>query len=177
MSVLIISLPRTGSTELGMKISNDRKLKYVFEPFNNVIKSNDFIFEKCVLKTIIFQIPQDINKDNRIDWLVSITKNFDETILLSRRDLIACAESWAFLNHRMALSNWIPSKQSITPYFWEKTPNYEIALRDINKWSKELEDISNILNIPITYYEDIYDINSDKRLRKGNKIDLDKKLI
>lgn len=177
MSVLIISLPRTGSTELGIKISNDRKLKYVFEPFNNVIKSNDFVFEKCVLKTIIFQIPKDVNEDNRIDWLVSITKNFDETILLSRRDLIACAESWAFLNHKMSMADWIPSTLSTKPYFWEKTPNFEQSFLEIKKWNKELEDISNTLNIPITYYEDIYDINSDKRLRKGNKIDLDKKLI
>ena len=34
---------------------------------------------------------------------------------------------------------------------------------------KKLEEVSKLLKIPITYYEDIFDINSKERLRKSNK--------
>jgi hypothetical protein len=34
MSILIIALPRTGSSELGRRLSTYNKFKYEFEPFN-----------------------------------------------------------------------------------------------------------------------------------------------
>jgi hypothetical protein len=175
MSILIISLPRTGSTELGTKLSIDNKLKYEFEPFNplNNIEQKDINFKKCVLKTIIFQIPPYVKEINRIEWLISLSKNFNEVILLSRKNLVSCAESWSFLNHKMKTTNFL----STSFYLWEKTPNYETALENIKKWNGELEYISERINTPITYYEDIYDLHSPNRLRRGNKDDFEKNII
>jgi hypothetical protein len=45
------------------------------------------------------------------------------------------------------------------------------------KWNNDLNELSYRLNIPITYYEDMFDINSEARLRKGNRNKFDKKLI
>jgi hypothetical protein len=173
MSILIIALPRTGSSELGKRLSINNKFKYEFEPFNPTVGLPPLTnFKKIVLKTIIFQLPHYIEED-RIDWLIKLTKKFDKTILLSRKNLTECAESWSYLNYKKKQKGF-ESNQS---YLWEKTPNYEMAFKNIIKWNDELIFISNELNIPITYYEDIYDLNDGGRLRKGNRNEFNKKLI
>jgi hypothetical protein len=173
MSILIIALPRTGSSELGRRLSIDNKFKYEFEPFNPIAELPPLTdFKNIVVKTIIFQLPYYIEKD-RIDWLIELTKKFEETILLSRKNLIDCAESWSYLNYKRKHNGF----EFNQPYFWEKTPNYENALKNIIKWNAELKFISNELSIPIIYYEDLYDVNDDNRLRKGDRDKINKSII
>lgn len=162
MKILIISLPRTGSTSLLHKISKEKNLKPYFEPFDGsgrVIYNNE---DNSVVKTIICQ------HDNNI----KLSESFDEIILLSRRDLKACAESHSYRVHNS--SKGFNSNQQ---YFWEETPIDQIAYDDIIKWNDEIHSLSKILNVPITYYEDIFDPNSENRLRLGNKKDINKTLI
>jgi hypothetical protein len=174
MSILIIALPRTGSSELGRRLSIDNKFKYEFEPFNPKAGLPPLTsFKNIVLKTIIFQLPHHIKEENRINWLIGLKKEFDEVILLSRKNLTDCAESWSYLMYKQK-SSWFKSNQ---PYLWERTPNYETEFQNIIKWNEELTFISNELNIPITYYEDIYGLNDVGKLRKGNRNEFDKKLI
>ena len=174
MNILIISLPRTGSTELGKKLAIDNKLVYNFEPFNPLNKINtQNNIHNSVVKTIIFHKPNSIKESDRISWLIELVSKFEKTILLSRKDLKACAESWSYLNYKMKTSNF----SSISPYIWEKTPNYDDAFYNIKLWNEELNHISEKTNIPITYYEDIYDLNDKNRLRKGNKEDYNYNLI
>jgi hypothetical protein len=172
MSILIIALPRTGSSELGRRLSTYNKFKYEFEPFNPSVGLPPLTdFKKIVLKTIIFHLPYYVNEENRINWLIELTKNFDEVVLLSRKNLTDCAESWSYLMHKEK------SFKSNQPYLWEKTPNYDKEYGNIIKWNEELTFISNELKIPITYYEDIYNSNENGKLRKGNLNDYEKKII
>jgi hypothetical protein len=172
MSILIIALPRTGSSELGRRLSTYNKFKYEFEPFNPSVGLPPLTdFKKIVLKTIIFHLPYYIKEENRINWLIELTKNFDEVVLLSRKNLTDCAESWSYLMYKEK------SFKSNQPYLWEKTPNYNEEHLNIIKWNEELTFISNELNIPITYYEDIFNPNDNDRLRKGNLNDYEKKII
>jgi hypothetical protein len=174
MSILIISLPRTGSTELGKRLSNKHKLKYEFEPFNpsaNLLPITNF--NRIVLKTIIFHLPNHINEENRIKWLIELSSKFEDVILLTRRNLVECAESWSYLLWKEKEKSF----KSTQPYLWEKTPNYEEEFKNIVKWDEELKTISDVLNIPITYYEEIYDPKENGKLRKGNMDDYEKKLF
>jgi hypothetical protein len=163
MKILIISLPRTGSSNLLFSLANEKNLKPVIEPFNSNIwnKENNHVNriyhsndDNVIVKTIIFQHPDNL----------SLSKEFDEVILLSRKNLTDCAESWSYLEYKKKQNGF----EFNQPYFWEKTPNYIEELENIIKWNKELTFISNELNIPITYYEDLYDVNDKNRLRKGN---------
>ncbi len=174
MSILIIALPRTGSSELGKRLSLTNNLKYHFEPFNGVSEIPDFNkFKKAVVKTIIFHLPTIIPSENRLEWLLNLTKNFDEVILLSRQNLTNCAESWAYLMYKEKQKSF----KSNQPYLWERTPNYEKEYQFIKKCNEELIYLSNVLNIPITFYEDIYDSNDSGKLRKGNRTDLNSSII
>jgi SNF2 family DNA or RNA helicase len=101
--------------------------------------------------------------------MIELSKGFDKIYLLSRKDLKQCVDSWAYLNYNRGEIDFE------TEYYWEKTPNYDECEMQIYNWNNKLNLISNELNIPIIYYEDIFD-STKNRLRKGDKA-FDKKLI
>lgn len=154
MRVLIIALPRTGSTSLLRQIADERNLRPFFEPFS--LKKNYFLDSKMkniVVKTIIHH-----HHDN-----FSLAKDFDEVILLSRRNHKEHLESYSFL------MNNIPQGYNSNEYYNYITPPNHIikrANRKLLEMSAELKLLSNQLSIPIQYYEDLFDKNSGDRLRK-----------
>lgn len=165
MKILIISLPRTGSSNLLFDLAKKHNLKPLFEPFDG---SGRWIYDESdddvVLKTMVFQH----------DSLIELSSNFDEVILLSRRDLLECAKSYAYFTKN--------SKKGFTSYYsyyYENVSDYEfqIALDALTKYNNDLNYISEKLNIPITYYEDIYDLDSNERLRKFDKRNVNKDKI
>lgn len=170
MKILIISLPRTGSTSLMHKIAGEKNLRAISEPFYNTNKKPIKPYDDgCLIKTIVNQYPKIVT--DPIEWYVEFSKEFDETILLSRRNLKACIESLAYLNH-FKFQGFISNRN----YFWEETPNYKISEKYINDCDYKINKLSEILNIPIIFYEDIFDVNSEERLRRGNK-EIPNKLI
>jgi len=165
MSVLIISLPRTGSTSLLHKIAKEKNLKPLFEPFDGTGRIEYNGERDVVVKTIICH-----HNDN-----LELSKKFDEVILLTRRNVKECTESHAYQTYFSKKKNY----NSNTPYVYEEVPSeiYELCYNDIIKWNKEIDELSTKLNVPITYYEDIFDSNNEGRLRKGNRDKTIKKLI
>ncbi len=165
MKILIISLPRTGSTSLLNKYSLEYNLKKIEEPFNlkNIEKlnQNDINEDNIVLKTIIDQIPP--NETNHINYWINKSKEFDKVILLSRKDLKECAESLSFLDYNEKYGFKYNEK-----YEWYLTPNYQKWYEYLVRVNEDLLTLSKLLNIDATYYEDIYDLNSNERLRIGN---------
>lgn len=156
MSILIIALPRTGSTSLLYKIAKEKNLKPLFEPFdgtNRVIYNNE---KDVVVKTIICH-----HNDN-----LGLSKDFDNVILLTRKNIMDCVESHAFQTYYSKKKNYNSNK----PYVYEEVPSeiFELCYKDIIKWNKDIDELSIKLNIPITYYEDIFDKDSEERLRKGS---------
>ena len=74
---------------------------------------------------------------NRINWLIELSKKFNKIILLSRRNLIACAESWAYLQYNEKQKRF----KADSPYLWEKTPNYDEEFKNfIQVCPKEMLD-------------------------------------
>lgn len=171
MKVLIIALPRTGSTSLLINIAKDRNLQLMFEPFDGSNRCHyNSTDDNVVVKTIIHQHPPNINSKNKLDWLIEFSNEFDEIILLSRKDVTQLYQSYAyFLYYKNKGFN------SYSEYRWEMTPNYNEVVDIVNSMVSDIHFISNSLNTPITYYEDIYNTNSTDRLRKFD--DTDKKIL
>jgi hypothetical protein len=165
MSILIIALPRTGSTSLLNKLAKENNYKPLFEPFYGKRREKYNGEKDVVLKTIICHHPNNFE----------LSKGFDSIILLSRRNILECVESHAYHTYFSKIRNY----NSDTQYFYEEVPLklFELCYTDVIKWNNDLNELSIKLNIPITYYEDIYDINSDERLRRGNLNDYKKTLI
>lgn len=164
MRILIISLPRTGSTSLLNKIAKERNLKAYFEPFdgtNRVLYNGE---DNSIVKTIICHHPNNLE----------LAKGFDEVILLSRKNLKELIESHSYQTYFSKRGY-----NSNSQYVYKTPPQDVINLctSDILNWNEEINYLSDITKIPITYYEDIYNPNDSKRLRKGNLDDYEKKLI
>ena len=158
MKVLLITLPRTGSTSLLKRISKEQKLNSIGEPFNNVngnlekYKDYDWknINDICV-KTHIN------HKD--VTFYLKFIKFFDEVILLSRKDLNACAESLSYANYFQNFTE---------KYDWINTPNLDENIKLVKEFNKELEKLSKLINIKILYYEDLFNTESADKLRKND---------
>jgi len=157
MSILIIALPRTGSTSLLYKLAKENGLTPLFEPFDNSGRVQYNGEKNVVLKTIICHHPNNFE----------LSKEFDGVILLSRKNILECVESHAYQTYFSKTKNYNSNNQ----YYYEEVPSdiFELCYNDIIKWNDDLSELSIKLNIPITNYEDIYDINHSDRLRKGSK--------
>jgi hypothetical protein len=160
MKILIVSLPRTGSSELLYRLCNTHNLKNIYEPFDKTglseyIKGEDNIG----LKSLIYDKIEGY-KDN-VEFYVELSKEFDQIILLTRRDLKKCAESWAYYRHIKDTTG----ESTMQPYKWKLTDNFEKCYINIIDWDNQLKLLSKKLNIGLTYYEDIFDVNSKERYR------------
>lgn len=160
MRILIISLPRTGSTSLMYRYSEEYQIPFLFEPFTPTRYRFGVLPKNIVIKTLMHHCPNGF--DNPISAYIELVKEFDVVILLSRRDLKECSESWAYLEY-----NRDKNFNSIKHYVWKTPPNLEKCEANIQLWHSQLVKLSDLLNIPITYYEDIFDKNSDDRYRKS----------
>lgn len=165
MKILIISLPRTGSTSLLYKLSNEKNLTPIFEPFdgtNRIIYNNE---DDCVVKTIICHHPNNLE----------LIKNFDEIILLNRRNLTDLIESHSYHTYFSKVNGY----NSNNPYVYKKPPDeiYNLCVSDVLNWNEEMKHLSEIINVPIVYYEDLFNQTEKGRLRIGKKEDFVKKLI
>jgi hypothetical protein len=153
MRVLIISLPRTGSTSLLYKIAKERNLVPLFEPFDS---SNRVLYKgqnDIVLKTIICHHPNNLE----------LSKEFDEIILLSRKNLNDCIESHAYQKYFSRTKGYNSNN-----HYEFTSPPIEVlnsCASDILNWNEDLLQLSEELKIPITYYEDLFDENGVDRLR------------
>jgi hypothetical protein len=156
MKILLITLPRTGSTSLLKKISEEENLIPISEPFNdingNFKKYKNYNWENedniCVKKHIN-------HKD--IPFYLDFMKFFNKVILLSRKDLNACAESLSYANHFQNFTE---------KYEWTNTPNLKHNIKLINEYNEKLEKLSKLIDINISYYENLFDINSENKLRQ-----------
>ena len=158
MKILIIALGRTGSTSLLFKLAEEYNLNVIMEPLErNLFREDE---DNIIIKTLIWQIPKGENEDT---WFKTLIPKFDKVILLTRKDLKSLTESLAFYRHRKNTGFF-----SNTPYLWEKTPNYCEIEKMVNDYNKKLIKLGQELGIEITYYEDIFDVSSEERLRLGD---------
>jgi hypothetical protein len=170
MKICILSTGRAGSTSLYNAFISHLGNEYysITEPFNIEIKrtrkveNNQFEYinncEKICIKTLVNQIPSNMEKDVYYEWLFNF---FDYVILLDRRNKILQTESFAF--HRYTNDeNWhlIQKRYNINIIpsdFIDNIHNEVIMFEDI------LKKLSIKYKHKIYYYEDIF-IDNDKKL-------------
>ena len=160
MKVIIISLPRTGSTTLLYSLGRLLNLKTYNEPFEKKYQGESYDFRQShIVKTMINDF---INNRGILEL-----SNFDKVIILARKDLKAQLESFTFaLKNDKWHENYNVNDIEIAK---EHYYNFNAMRLNIEKLSKEI-------NIPITWYEDLY-LKTDKvkeEILKTWGIELDK---
>lgn len=161
MKILIISPPRCGSTSLLNSIVGTTNIDRISEPFNyNLNRSTDYGYpltldSNVVVKYITSQIPKEYDtRYTFIDFIQKDVSNFNKVILLSRRNKIEHLESFINLNLRLSTG-----KHTHTDWYSEDIKISSLNIDDDSSLDKHVDMINKIssnLNIPLTYYEDLY---------------------
>lgn len=154
--VIIVAMYRTGSTTLVKGLNRVLKVRHLPEPWNfNLHHGSKFADAKNVIghrlvKTLIWQLPP--GESDMIRFYSDFVKHYDNVIILGRKNRKELAESW----HRAALTgNWHWS------YYLEENHSLEVDYPKHSYCCDKLEELSEKLQIPITWYEDLYSGNLD----------------
>ena len=158
MKILLITLPRTGSTSLLKKIAEEYNLKPISEPFNSSINNLEKYENYDWINSNEICVKTHINHKDIVFYL-DFVKLFDKVILVSRKNLKLCAES---LSYATFFRNFTEK------YEWINTPNLISTVKLVKKFDKDLKKLSELINIDVIYYEDLFDISSENKLRKND---------
>jgi hypothetical protein len=157
LKILIIAIGRSGSTVLTTLFGRILDYTAYYEPFNFIHPSTaskvfpNTLPSNCVVKTISDQKPKDVI--DILDFYTKYVNEYDRVILLSRKDKQLVYES---ILHRVTYffnGNWH------TPYVYQELPENKKVRNWVKTQSDLVESLSNVLNIPITWYEDLYSGN------------------
>jgi len=169
-TILIISLPRSGSTNLMLALGRGYGFSTFFEQDKDNANPNLYSKGKSIKQDSVHKIIVDTKKG--IDYYLDLIQRFDYTILLDRKDILQQAESYYILRHinkGKVNAQWndeIIDRQGI-----RKTEEYKRMLEVCKNNRNLLRGISEFSNIEIDYYEDVY---SKKHLHnKEIKLDLE----
>ena len=169
MKILIISSPRCGSTSLLNNICLLNKYERIAEPYTNpkeLISRGPYPYplelsKKCVVKMISFQVPEEYGPPNYfLSFIKLIHSDYDKIILLNRKNLQEHFES--FINLRVRLN-----KKNVHGHWYIDDIEKHKKNFDLEKfipYRNIIDEISNELNIPIVYYEDLYGEDRRKSL-------------
>jgi hypothetical protein len=164
MKILIIAHARSGSTNFMMKLGRVLNINHQVEPFNKRLHTVLPIVDlstDIIVKTLADQTPDD---NNPIEFYTEYMKKFDKIILLLRKNKKETMES---LVNARATNKWhhkgmfdgieIPYE---VKYWYNFTTNI-------------INTLSDNLNIPITYYEDLYSGDIEIFTKEMKKIGLE----
>ena len=181
MKVLILGQPRTGTSSLLYKIS-EQGFSRISEPYNRVLHKNKYPWPlrwdsyktDIVVKHLVFsdkhrgqQLPSSrYTKDNKFS-ISLFAKQFDKIILLDRKEYKTHLESYINLHYK--IKNSLSSIH--IKYKYEDIPSEYInnflksnQQLDLIDGKEILRELSIILNTPITWYEELYGDDRKKSL-------------
>jgi len=159
MKILIISIPRSGSTSLfNALVHSSEEIKFdpYLEPWNpNIDKyiGKDLDFNgNCIVKTIVHQKPLGISWQ---DFYTKLIEKFDKVVLLSRINKVEVLESLSYAEEA--------TKRRLM-FDWHVKYNYkDIKDLPLEKYAgivdffyRRLNEIKKLFNLNIYFYEDLY---------------------
>jgi hypothetical protein len=157
MKILILSLPRVGSTSFATSLSNTLNIPLVNIPDSYTYKENGHLITKMLSKeNIILRVsPSEETGYELLDFI----DKFNYIVFLSRRDNDEHYKSFVNLYYKLYIKqSGYHDKYNVTeiPQKYYNQLIDEFGWKAILENKKKLEKVSNITNIPILYYEDLY---------------------
>jgi hypothetical protein len=141
MNLLIVTVVRSGSSRLLESIASHYGQEGIFEPTTPDYKRK-FDPNSDIVKIAIQTLS--------IEEHLKLISKFDNVILLDRKDIIAQSES--YLNLWNVLGGRYDTKYVSKSFSQEQIDE---TIEKFTKWKKDLEEISNHINKPIIYLEDL----------------------
>jgi len=187
MKILIISQGRSGSTNLLNYLSNSipNHLSYN-EPFNvDPIKVKNTIpldlkAPNLIVKTLVSYVPSNcytfFDTEQTIQkiinyYLNSLIPNFNKIVLLTRMNEIENVKSYY---NSLETNKWHSPYHMPSSFSFSKDQRINSILSNIRNNNSILYRLSEIIKVPITYYEDIFtgDKNKIQNFLKQSQIEI-----
>ena len=161
MNILLISPHRCGSTTLMNTLGNLLQLNIVEEPWNYYIHNvEDYIYpyspKSSIVKSLVEQKALQSKASDNVSFYLECIELFDRVIILSRKDRVALAESYARQMQFGKADSWHEQ------YTVEHPEMLNLDINKVNTWCDDILKIANYSNIPITWYEDLYSGDIEK---------------
>jgi hypothetical protein len=154
MKTILIANPRTGSTSISFYVQELKGNRQVFiEPFyehRDISYKEVLSYDNSFTKQIYNQLPKEYNNMKREDFYEMVFKDFDKVVFLDRRNITKQSESYS---SALVRDEWY-GKYMYDPSTASK--HLEITQRILSEIKHEMQILSNIKNMTIHYYEDIY---------------------
>lgn len=141
MSILIITIVRSGSSRLLQAVSKAYGKEGILEP---TTPGHIAAFDPS--RDIVKIAVQTLSLSDHLELI----NKFDKTILLDRKDRLAQAISYLNLHNHMKGKH---DSKYVSKDFTQD--QIDVALIRLNNTRKQLEDISKALSLPIFYLEDL----------------------
>lgn len=175
---LIIGTSRSGTTTLNKALSKIFNTSSLAEPWNTALHPREkHKYPECILKyncvkTLIDQLPPNYNEP--LEFFTYLVEYFDHVILLGRKNRVELAESY-----EAALSKGSDPRFWNEVYYLDDSKDLKLNMKLHNFLCDSLEKVSKHLNIPITWYEDLYsgNLKSIQKCIDSWGIDLDSKQL
>lgn len=173
--ILIIGTHRSGTSNLTASLAKTFRTKAVGEPWNRWLNQEklgpgiepytypDGIINFNIVKTLPQQVPLNYTKSS-VEFNVELSTYFDKVILLTRKDINEMALSYAMAYER---SLWH------SEYVVRKTDNLDLNIPMHTKFRNMLYEIAKKLDLPITWYEELYSGDKVKFTNEVSKWNLD----
>lgn len=156
MRILIIGTARSGTTSFTNAIASTLNLKEIIEPFNPNASYN--LYNPTQLNIVVKTL---ISQHNTLDELWELSKTFDKTILLSRRDRIASWESEC--NGRLRKNDIIERNGYYDGFdVWHESYVHNPIAMDtsymetVDKYIDLIIEFQLKTNLQMIWYEDLY---------------------
>lgn len=177
MKILIIGTPRSGTTIFFRSLYQTFNLTFFGEPWNTGIHEKIYDYpltnkSHYITKCLADQVPEGYY--DPVKFYSEYVKEFDNVFLLKRTNKDEVIESYTYNAVNRPEGNWHEGY-----YLADFTEQERIDLK--NKFAAEISNIENIYsyidkisqvtNIPITLYEDLYSGDPDtvnSILKRGN---------
>ena len=175
MKILIVSVFRSGSTSLSLNLGKILNYEIYHEPFNYTLNEKKISYpikikDNKIFRTITYQVPKEFgNPNNFIKFIVEFKNQFDKIILLSRRNKKEHLESYVNLIVKTKLKKSVYEKWNINEI---KDELKHFKYEEIQPHIDAINKLSELIDVPITYYEDLYGKNRIKSKQEIEKWDL-----
>lgn len=176
MKILILGTSRSGTTALRRGIQAQGYYT-IGEPFNELVTGNRNYplpelseHKNICVKTLCDQVPKNI--DLSFDEFIKLfVKDFDKIILLNRKNDIEHEESFLHLHWRISKNEntHVEWTGDIIPKDFKDEFYYHNHHTHLYLQKEQLKQISKDIDIPITWYEDLYSDDRTKAFDIINK--------
>ena len=124
---------------------------------NNDLKFNKFFENIPISNGVGLPSLKYISYKFLVEYFLKYIQNFDRIVLLYRKDIKKCAESWAYIKkYGFKYQNHV---KNVGKYKYDNSLSIKDEVKDLKKYNKALNEISKKIKIPLTSYEDLFSGN------------------